>query len=148
MPAGEQKQELVVRAHSRRACDLAAKAVVAGEDASRVHLTGSATGTDGALACRVVDVSAGGVGLSTACFMPANCTLRVSVDCDGGSTISVEGVVKRVQMTSAEPRYYLGLAFAGAPGASLDALMDLIDGSGDGREATRGDGDGSRGAVA
>lgn len=131
MPAEEQKHELVVRAHSRQACDLPAKAIVAGEDASRVHLTGSATGTDGSLACRIVDVSAGGVGLSAGCFMPANCTLRVSVERAGGSAITVEGVVKRVQMTSAEPGYYLGLAFAGAPGASLDALMELVGGEGD-----------------
>ncbi len=144
MPAGEQKQDLVVRAHSRRACDVAAKAVVAGEDASRVHLTGAATGTDGTLACRLVDVSAGGVGLSSSCFLPANCTLRVSIERGEGAAIVLEGVVKRVQMTSAEPMYYIGLAFTGTPGASLDALMELVDVGADDGAA----GDGIRGAVA
>lgn len=122
MAAENGNPNLIVRAHTRRECDLRGSAAIDATHLGCVRLSGAATGHDGSLACRIVDVSSGGFGLRTEVFLPVGCLVRVRV-----GEVEVVGEVKRVQMVGSGPEYYAGLAFASEAVGAADTLMALCD---------------------
>ena len=128
-------QELLVRAHERRGCDLAASAVVDPACGDRVALSTSAVRPEGGFDARLVDFSAGGVGLRTGLFMPVGCALVIQVRGPKGEAISVRGTVRRVQMVGRGPEFYLGLAFASDEVEALGALSRVVQATGAGGAA-------------
>jgi hypothetical protein len=131
----EDASGLILRAHDRRACDLGGEVRVSPRDARRVVLSGAATGPEGAVDCRVVDFSEGGVGLHCRVFLPIGCELVVRVD--GGAesgALSIRGVVRRAQMVGRGPEYYLGLAFSDRDAQISRGLAELVQIVGDGAD--------------
>lgn len=120
-----QPQDLMVRAHERRECDVPASVHVGEEDARRVTLTGAATGNDGGVPCRLVDYSEGGAGVRSGVFLPVGCAVTVEVGGDSGGEgepVRLRGVVRRAQMVDRAPSYYLGIAFSEPMGEALARL--------------------------
>ena len=121
-------EQLVVRQHERRACSVAATVRLDTEHGSIVALARSVGDGTGVMAAKIVDVSSGGTGLELAVFLPRGARVIVSVRLGDGAPIEVPSRVQRVKMVSREPRYYLGLSYAGDPEAKAGTLGKLLAG--------------------
>jgi hypothetical protein len=111
---GGSADQLVVRQHERRSCRLEAGLRVAAEHTHVVALSRSVGDGTGSISATVVDVSNGGAGVETAVFLPRGTSVNLTVRTGSGSeTIELPSRVQRVTMISREPRYYMGLAYAG-----------------------------------
>jgi len=123
-------EQLVVRQHERRACKLAGTVRVAPEHAQTVKLARSVGDGTGSIAATIVDVSIGGTGLETQFFIPRGTAVVVAVHIGpAGTLVEIPSRVQRTTMISREPRYYLGLSYAGKPSeqsATLGALIESV----------------------
>jgi hypothetical protein len=126
--------DLAVRRHERYLCDFAASITVAGP---AVTLAKAALGHQGRLQGRLVDVSRGGMGLSTHVYLPSSCRITISATIPDGSgkerTITAEARVHRSAMTDRKPTYYIGAAFDGedaARDAAVEKFIQLLRDSG------------------
>ena len=118
--------DLAVRRHERYLCDLAASISVQGPE---VRLARAALGAQGRLNARLVDVSRGGMSLSTSVYLPPTVRISISVtisDAQGERTLVAEGRVHRSAMTDRKPSYYIGAAFEGQDSAREAAVEQLI----------------------
>ncbi len=116
---------LRVRQHHRREIELPVEFIIAPEHRTQVRFgSNSSAMNDHSLRGMSVDISPGGMGLSCQQFLPRMCegTLRlfdpmpVGARPDGTPILEVafeqRVKVRRVQMTSHEPRYFIGVSFA------------------------------------
>lgn len=116
---------LRVRQHHRREIELPVEFVVAQEYREQVRFSSNSTAiNDHSLRGTSVDISPGGMGFSCSLFLPRLCegSLRVfdpmpvGTRADGTPILEVafeqRVKVRRVQMTSPEPTYFIGLSFA------------------------------------
>lgn len=121
-------EQLVVRRHERRACKLAGTVCIAPEHARTVKLARTVGDGTGSIAATIVDVSIGGTGLETQVFIPRGTSVVVAVRIGPeGNLVEIPSRVQRVTMTSREPRYYLGLSYAGGPSERSGTLGLLIE---------------------
>lgn len=111
------EEQVVVRQHERYSCRLAAATRVAQDLEGAVPLArGVREGSDGAgIACTIVDVSRGGIGIETGVFLPKTCKVEVTLPGssigDASARVALRGTVMRIAMLDRTPRYYLGLSF-------------------------------------
>lgn len=79
---------------------------------------------------RVVDLGAGGMGLSVSVFLPRGCMLRVRVLGAGGQISSprLETMVRvqRVTMTDRRPTYLLGTSFADSTPSLQKKVAEIL----------------------
>lgn len=99
--------DLAVRRHERYGCAVLATVLVG--PASAVRLSRSAIGVDGSVHASVVDISRGGIGISSPVFFPQTCQLKVSFT-PPGATSPIHALIRvqRVAMSDVKPTYYLG----------------------------------------
>jgi hypothetical protein len=122
-------RELSVRQHERHECDAAGWVRVSREDARRVVLSRQVAGDAGTVACRVVDFSAGGLGIRTGVLLPRGC--RVEVEMEGSSGRAVAALkVRRAVMVDRTPMYYLGLSYMVE--GDREAIIEALSGAGAG----------------
>ena len=116
---------LRVRQHHRREIELPVEFVVAEEYRDQVRFSSNSSAiNDHSLRGTSVDISPGGLGFTSRQFLPRLCegSLRVfdpmpvGTRADGTPILEVafeqRVKVRRVQMTSPEPTYFIGLSFA------------------------------------
>ena len=116
---------LRVRQHHRREIELPVEFVVAQEYRDQVRFSSQSSAIDDhSLRGTSVDISPGGMGFMSRQFLPRLCegSLRVfdpmpvGTRADGTPILEVafeqRVKVRRVQMTSPEPSYFIGLSFA------------------------------------
>jgi hypothetical protein len=115
--------ELVVRRHERIACALPAVVAIADDSRGAMRLSRSHTRPDGSIDVEVVDVAAGGMGLSSALFLPRGCGLSVEIKGAGGEVFSARVRVQRVLMSDRTPTYYIGASFEGADASAVEGLI-------------------------
>lgn len=122
---GVHASDLAVRRHERYLCDLAARIAVEGPE---VRLARAALGAHGQVAARLVDVSRGGMSLSTGVYLPPSCLIAITVNLPGGAerTLLTRARVHRSAMTDRTPTYYIGAAYEGEDAARDAAVEQLI----------------------
>lgn len=116
---------LRVRQHHRREIELPIEFVVADHHRDQVKFGAKSSAIDGhSLRGTSVDISPGGMGFTCTQYIPRMCegALRVfdptpvGTRADGTPILEVafeqRVKVRRVQMTSHEPRYFIGVSFA------------------------------------
>ena len=116
---------LRVRQHHRREIELPVEFVVAKEYREQLRFSSKSSAiNDHMLRGTSVDISPGGMGFTSRQFLPRQCegSLRVfdptpvGVRADGTPILEVafeqRVKVRRVQMTSHEPTYFIGVSFA------------------------------------
>jgi hypothetical protein len=113
--------DLSVRRHERYLCDIPARLVI--EDAT-VRLSRSILGAESKFAAHVVDMSRGGLGLSSAVYLPPTCSVRIEFS-SGDRAVAVTARVQRVAMTDRKPTFYLGGGFDG-PDPQRDAVIERV----------------------
>ncbi|MHC4415047.1 MAG: hypothetical protein ACYS0G_07175 [Planctomycetota bacterium] len=119
------KSGLRVRQHQRQEIELPVEFVVCEEHRTQVRFSSSSSAADEhTIRGTSVDISPGGMGFSCRQFIPRMCegSLRVldptpaGIRADGTAILEVAFVqrvkVRRVQMTSHEPTYFIGVSFA------------------------------------
>ncbi|MBX3356885.1 MAG: PilZ domain-containing protein [Phycisphaeraceae bacterium] len=113
-------EHLVVRQHDRHECQVAVEVAVSSEHARKVVLSRTVGDGAGTIQVTMVDISSGGLGLSSNVFLPKGCHLDVRLiradDQAGGSksarTIFETRVrIQRTAMVDKSPTYYIGTAF-------------------------------------
>ena len=122
--------DLFVRQHLRRTCDHGALLSIAPEASAAVVFARGVADGGGAIEARIVDFSAGGVGLGVATFLPRGVPLRLRLADVAPGLKPVSLMVRRVQMTDSTPRYYVGAAFdESSPGAAaaVRALLGHLE---------------------
>lgn len=118
--------DLVVRGSDRYQCDLPGSLAVAPAHAKVVRPDKSAPGAGGPVDVRIVDLSSGGAGVSSALFLPQGSRLTLRLTPPAGSPLVVEVRVQRVMMLDRKPTYYLGTAFEGVPPDSAQVIAALL----------------------
>jgi PilZ domain len=104
------KTDLSVRQHLRQQCDLAARARLVDADAAFIKLAPLVSRSPGVVDLRVIDTSRGGLGLSSAVYLPPGTRLLIALSIDNTpAELSVR--VQRVRMTDRKPTYYVGTSF-------------------------------------
>lgn len=100
-----------------------------------VRLSQALGGRDAWVPSDVVDISGGGLGLVTTCFLPRGCLVWVKVlageDDARRTLLAVECTVNRIVMTDRRPAYLLGLGWhkpTDAVKAKIAAVLDTLDG--------------------
>lgn len=111
-----EQTELAVRQHDRYRCDLCAEISVAPASAGAIRLSRAAPGSGGRVPVRVVDLSRGGVGLSSPVLFPQTCRLTLKLPVPqvaggGARTFELALRVQRATMTDRLPTYYIGTSF-------------------------------------
>ncbi len=145
---------LRVRQHHRREIELPVEFVVAEEHRTQVRFSNSSSAMDDhTIRGTSVDISPGGMGFASRQFLPRMCEglLRVfdpapvGMRSDGTPILEVEFeqrvMVRRVQMTSDEPTYFIGVSFADPDLVDSDIgnrMMLLKSQEGKGRGSGRG----------
>ncbi len=149
-----QTSGLTIRQHERREIELPVEFVIAEEHRQQVRLS-SSSGTDNQETVRghSVDISVGGLGISSRHYLPRACKGWVRVydpesageGPDGGSLLNVafahQVKVRRVQMTSPEPTYFIGLSFLDPDpdvGERISSFLHKIGPSSEGAGASQG----------
>lgn len=120
----------LVRADQRYTCSFGAVlrpvTVGAASDAGEAVALGRSAGEgDGTVKAVVVDLSRGGLGVSTPIFFPRGSHIDVCAKLPDGSEQRVVGRVQRVEMRDRKPTYYLGLSLVqpDEAGPVLELLM-------------------------
>jgi hypothetical protein len=124
---------LRVRQHHRREIELPVEFVVAEEHRHQVRYSANSSAQDDhTLRGTSVDISPGGMGFTCSEFVPRMCEgllrvfdpMPVGTRADGTSVLEValeqRVKVRRVQMTSEEPVYFIGVSFADPEGVDPD----------------------------
>ncbi len=119
------KSGLRVRQHHRREIELPVEFVIAEEHRSQVRFSSSSSAPDPTCVRGTsVDISPGGMGFTCRQFLPRMCEgalrvydpMPVGTKPDGSPILEVafeqRVKVRRVQMTSHEPTYFIGVSFA------------------------------------
>jgi hypothetical protein len=119
--------DLFVRQHLRRTCDHGARLSVAPQASAAVVFARGVADGAGAVEARIVDFSAGGVGLGVGTFLPRGCPLRLCLVDAAPGIGPVSLVVRRVQMTDSTPRYYVGAAFDESSSGATAAVRTLLN---------------------
>lgn len=135
----QRASELIVREHERYACALDAVLRI---DSPGVALASAVTegGAGGdMLRVRMVDCSAGGVGLQSPVFIPRGCRVQLMVfhpapaDAEPASQVGTGWLleaplrIQRVSMISRDPLYYFGSAFADLDPQQAAGVRRLLD---------------------
>jgi hypothetical protein len=102
-----QDSDLAVRRHERYGSAIPARLLVS--PATALRLSSAAIGTGGSVNASVVDISRGGIGISSPVYFPLTSQLRVTFALPG-SAAPIEALVRiqRVAMSDVKPTYYLG----------------------------------------
>jgi hypothetical protein len=95
-------------------------------DSAAVRLARGALGTHGLLRVTAVDMSRGGIGLSSPVYLPPSCRLRLEVELPGGGEFKGAVRVHRAAMSDRKPTYYIGCAFEEADPARDAALAGIL----------------------
>ena len=116
---------LRVRQHHRREIELPVEFVVAEEYRAQLRFSAKSSAIDDhSLRGTSVDISPGGMGFTCRQFLPRQCEgllrvfdpMPVGMRADGTPILEVafeqRVKVRRVQMTSQEPMYFIGVSFA------------------------------------
>lgn len=131
---------LTVRRHERHLLSLPALVAVASNPAPVIGVEGFVGGrlrfspesgvSDSGSSAKVVDLGAGGLGFTSANFMPRGALLRVRVLGEGGShaKLGLDATVRvqRVAMTDRKPTYLYGTSFVDTSPTLLDEVNDLV----------------------
>jgi len=122
------QEQLAVRRHDRRSCDLPGRLRVAERHASQIALSGAVTEADGSVRLRVIDCGDGGLGLRSPLYLPRGAEATVTLELtENGRAESREFQVRvqRTTMIDRSPAYYLGTSFVDASAAAplFDALF-------------------------
>ena len=133
---------LTVRRHERHLLSLPALVGVASQPApvpaigvegflgGRLRFSPESGVSDTGAPAVVVDLGAGGLGFTSANFLPRGALLRVRVLGEGGShaNLRLDAAVRvqRVTMTDRKPTYLFGTSFVDATPALLDAVKELV----------------------
>ncbi len=141
---------LRVRQHHRREIELPVEFVVAEEYREQLRFSAKSSAiNDHSLRGTSVDISPGGMGFTSRLFLPRQCegSLRVfdptpvGMRADGTPILEVafeqRVKVRRVQMTSHEPTYFIGVSFAEPDGVDPDIgdRIMLLKAAGEGASA-------------
>ena len=118
------KNDLSVRQYQRQRCDLPSRVRLDEADAACVKLSPLASVLPGTLDVRVTDTSRGGLGLSSAVYLPPGTRLTATVEVDGTPRAFLVRV-QRVRMTDRKPTYYIGTSF-GVSSAEHAAIVDAL----------------------
>jgi hypothetical protein len=120
---------LTVRQFDRRTIDFAAELCIREAHRSQVKFSGTSAATDRYLApMRTLDISHGGMGLSSRLYVPRMCEgvirlfgepLQDTDDQRRHVVLEATVKVRRVAMTGPEPTYFIGISFAES-GAEFD----------------------------
>lgn len=122
------QEQLAVRRHDRRSCDLPGRLRVAERHASQIALSGAVTEADGSVRLRVIDCGDGGLGLRSPLYLPRGAEATVTLELiDNGQPVAheVRVRVQRTAMIDRSPAYYLGTSFVDVSEAAplLGALL-------------------------
>ncbi|MGQ0627516.1 MAG: PilZ domain-containing protein [Phycisphaerales bacterium] len=119
---------LVVRQHERHTCDVPARFSVDTAHHDRVTIAFQSTGmSTGDVPVRIIDCSAGGLGLRSPVYIPKTGRIRVQFElADGGPPIDTILRVMRASMQDRTPSYYLGGAFTDDSPSTTAALARLV----------------------
>ncbi len=133
------KSGLRVRQHQRRGIGLPVEFVVCEEHRSQEKFSGSSTAADDHTIRGVsLDISPGGIGFSSALFLPRSCegTLRVFDPIPARSGVDGPPVheiafaqrvkVRRVRMIGPEPTYFIGVSFADPEGIDPEIANRML----------------------
>lgn len=121
----QSSNDLSVRQYKRYQCDLSSSVRLDDADAAAVQFSPVASPSPRSLDVRVTDTSHGGLGLSSAVYIPPGTRLVVVLDM-GDSASEFQVRVQRVRMTDRTPTFYLGTAFSGTSaeqGANIAKLL-------------------------
>ena len=133
------KSGLRVRQHQRRGIELPVEFVICEEHRSQVKFSASSSAVDEHTIRGVsLDISPGGLGFSSAQFLPRLCegTLRVfdpapvRSNADGSPVHEVAFVqrvkVRRVRMIGPEPTYFIGVSFDDPDGIDPEIASRML----------------------
>lgn len=116
------QEQLAVRRHDRRSCDLPGRVRVATEHQPQIAFSDAIADADGSVPLHVIDCGDGGLGLRAPLYLPrgAEATLTIEFTAHGQTvTHAVQIRVQRTSMIDRSPAYYLGTSFADASEASV-----------------------------
>ncbi len=125
----KQADQLIVRRHSRVECDVAARVRMDEGDDSQVVFSRSVMHADGSVAVRIVDCSAGGLGIQSSVYLPKGSHLVVTVA--GGSLaglaqdVVLHVRVQRGSMVDRSPLYYMGTSLVDR-GITMQVIDSLL----------------------
>lgn len=115
---------LTIRRHERREIDLPVELVITEEHRDQITFSATSGAVEPHIvAARTLDISSGGVGLSSSKFVPRGCRGRLRVfdpnpigtRSDGSPILEVafdrEVQVRRVALSGHEPTYFIGVSF-------------------------------------
>lgn len=108
----------LVRADQRFSCTLDGIARPTTEGEESVSLARAVGEGDGTVRITVVDVSRGGIGVTSPVFLPRGSHVEVSISGPRGVLGTVVTRVQRVEMRDRRPTYYLGLSITAASDAA------------------------------
>lgn len=122
------QEQLAVRRHNRRECDLPGWVGVGDLHAAQVVFSRAVSENGGAIAARIVDCSEGGLGLHTGVYLPRGVTVVVGFqlgEADPKAEHELHLRIQRSTMVDRSPTYYLGTSVVHHPGseASLAGLL-------------------------
>ena len=135
-----EKSGLTVRQHVRQAIELPVAFEIEETHGEQVRFSARSEAVDRHLIRGAsIDISPGGLGVSVCHFVPRNTvgTVRI-IDPDAGEDgVVFEHVVRvrRVQMTSREPTYFVGFSFVDPDSSLADRIASLARFSSDGEVA-------------
>lgn len=121
----QNSNDLSVRQYKRYQCDLASLVRIDDADAAAVQFSPMASASPRSVESRVTDTSHGGLGLSSAVYIPPGTRLVVVLG-TGQSASEFQVRVQRVRMTDRKPTFYIGTAFSGTSAeqsANVEALL-------------------------
>ncbi len=130
---------LIVRHTQRHEISVPCRIDVANAHAAAVRFTPVALAQDGRVSGRIVDVSAGGLGVETPVFVPRNTLVRITTIAEQSGQqsppIDVTLRIKRVIMIDREPTYLLGLSVTGQDDGAAQQIQDWLQSLEGGRHA-------------
>ena len=122
---------LAIRRNKRRVIGVEGRLFVDADHSESVKLTASAPrSSDGSIPITAVDLSEGGIGLLTACFLPrrTKCELILDNPRDESNPIfKADMRVAQARMVDRRPGYQLGLIFEETSADFQRKLRDLIE---------------------
>ena len=126
---------LAIRRTKRRVIGVEGRLLIHPDHSETVKLTASAPRTsDGSIPITAIDVSEGGIGVLTACFLPKRTLCELFLDNPRDATkplFSARMRVAQPRMVDRRPGYQLGLIFEEDGAEFQRRLKDLIQLTGD-----------------
>lgn len=103
--------QLVVRRHSRLACNLDGSLRVGEAHSAQIAFSRTVVLGDGSVPVTIVDCSEGGLGIHTGVYLPKGTDLLVSFAIPGQAEHQLHLRIRRSDMVARTPTYYLGTSF-------------------------------------